>query len=78
MKCTCSKLVYCEIHKDKPLIMPEVVKHHTFVIHIYRKSSVNKWFYTLTKDAVRLKISEDFETKEACIADIIKTEQATT
>ena len=63
---------------ETSITKPEIVAHHTFVIYIYKRTSTGKWFYTLAKDAIRIKLSRYFETKEACIADIIKTEQATT
>lgn len=67
MNCTCAELVPCEKHKDKPLTIPEVVNHHSFVVRIYRRTSTKRYFSQVTRDAIGIKQSQDFDTKDECI-----------
>lgn len=76
MKCICLENLDgkpCPIHKDNPLESPPVVKHHTYVIHIYRRFADRKWFSTISKDAVRIEESPDFDSREEAAGCFLRT-----
>ena len=65
MKCICSdrdNANPCPIHKNK-LPRPEFSCNEMYVVRVYRRSSNLKWFYTVSKDAVRLFMSQDLDAK---------------
>lgn len=65
MNCNCGNWndeTLCKIHNPK-LPQPELSCHHTYVIHVYRRYSNRKWFFTMAKDAIQISASEDFEKK---------------
>lgn len=50
---------------------PEIVEHHLFVVNIYKRTSTDKWFHTISKDAMRVAQSQDYDTKQEAI-DTVK------
>lgn len=66
MNCICSNwddTGPCPIHKGVKLPQPEEVLHHSYVIHVYRRRSNLKWYYTTAKDAIQIHVSPDFDRK---------------
>lgn len=60
-KCHCSDWDNespCPQHNPK-LEQPSMVEHQCLVARIYRRRSSRRWFYTLTKDAVQIFVSDD-------------------
>jgi len=70
MNCYCAELKPCPIHKDKPLKMPEVVSHHLFVVDICKRTRTGKWFHTVSKDAIRVHESPEYDSKSDCINSV--------
>lgn len=66
MPCNCSNWDTsdpCPIHTPK-LERPAVVEHSCIVIKVYRRADNLKWFYTVTRDAIREFESQDFDSKK--------------
>jgi hypothetical protein len=63
MSCTCAKKQYpCPVHRGGHLPVPEIVERAVFVIRISQRWGTNeKWFSTVTKDAVTVFIGSDRE-----------------
>lgn len=53
----------CPTHELKVVRSP-IVEHCCIVIHVYRRASNKKWFYTVARDAIQEFVSQDFETKK--------------
>ncbi len=67
MPCNCSNWddeSPCQIHKEKKLPRSEEVCHLVIVVRVYRRLSNRKWYYTVSRDAIQVFVSEDFDTKE--------------
>lgn len=65
MSCTCAKKQYpCPVHAPGHLPVPEVVEHSIFVIRICQRLATNeKWFSTVTKDAISVFTGSDRENR---------------
>ncbi len=65
MSCTCSAKKYpCPVHAPGHLPVPDVVERGVFVIRIYQRWGTNeKWFSTVTKDAIQIATGSDRENR---------------
>lgn len=74
-QCNCTKLddatpprqVWCDIHKEKPLTIPEQWCVNCFVIRTYEHPWVRKWHAELARDAMQVQVTELFDTKQEAI-----------
>jgi hypothetical protein len=65
MSCTCfKKHMPCPIHGEPGLTLPGIVEHSIFVIRICQRLANNeKWFFTITKDAIKVAVGSDRENR---------------
>lgn len=70
MSCTCAKKQYpCPVHAPGHLPVPDVVEHHCIVVRIYQRLGTDeKWFSTITKDAIQVSTSMAFDAKKEAVS----------
>lgn len=74
-KCRCMELdgstpprqVWCPIHKDTPLTIPEQWCTNCYVIWVYEHPWARKWHAELGKDALQVQVTDLFDTKQEAI-----------